>query len=356
MGEWSIGHVTINVGQGVTVNGPLLSGTLTPEWSFLGIELLVYVFAFLCLRDARRMGRAYVATFLATVLFTLIVESLLSANTKIYEYPARAFLIQVINVPLWVPVGWAFILYTVMSTTSLLGVSIHVAALLDAFLALNLDLTLDPVAIHRGWWTWHAMENYPYASDYFGIPVINFMGWFVIVAAFSFFVRIGRRKIPPGSRGVAGDVVPSFVAVVPALVAVMAYQVVGMYMMERPGAQWNGALWSTIVLLVCAAIATRRIRTFRRDATFRKLFVSVPVAFHGYFFVLLFVTRAKPIPPAAGGEWLFVTVAELAIFFPVVAALGLCLYFWPYLDDLEVAGPPLPVDVHPAGEVGETRV
>ncbi|MBM3818227.1 MAG: carotenoid biosynthesis protein [Acidimicrobiia bacterium] len=336
---WSIGHVSIPVGD-VTVMGPLLSGTLTPEWSFLGVELLVYVFAYLCLRDAMQTGRAYVAAFFATILFTLIVESLLSANTKVYEYPAQSFLIQVINVPLWVPVGWAFILYAVMATSTLLGVPIHVAALIDAFLALNLDLTLDPVAIHRGWWTWHAMENYPYATDYFGIPVINFMGWFVIVAAFSFFVRLGRTKVPPGSRGVAGDVVPPLLAVIPALVTVMAYQLIGMYMMERSGVQYNGALWSTIVLLVCAFIATRHIRRFRRDAPFRKLFVTVPLAFHGYFFALLFVTRAKPIPPAVGGEWLFVTVAELAIFFPVVAALGLVLYFWPYIDDLAVPGPP----------------
>ena len=333
MGEWSIGHVTISLGD-VTVSGPLLSGTFIPEWSFLGIELLVCVFAVLCLRDALRMGRAYVATFLATIVFTLIVESLLSANAKVYAYPAQSFLIQVVNVPLWVPVGWAFILYAVMATTTMLGVPLYVAALLDAFLALNLDLTLDPVAIHRGWWTWNAMTNYPHASDYFGIPVINFMGWFVIVAAFSWCVRIGRARVPPGSRGAAGDIVPSFAAIVPALLAVMAYQFVGMYMMEQPGVWWNGALWSTVVLLICAAMATWRIRSFRRDAPFRKLFVAVPIAFHSYFFLLLFVTRAKPIPPAVGGEWLFVTVAELAIFFPVVAALGLCLYYWPYLDDI----------------------
>lgn len=349
---WSLGHVAVG-----PLNTSLLNGTLTPEWSFAGIELLVFVFAWLCLRDALRNGRAYAATFVATILFTLIVESLLSSDPKVYQYDPEKFFIQVLNVPLWVPVGWAFILYAVMGTTTHLGVPIHVAALLDAFLALNLDLTLDPIAIHRGWWTWHAMENFPYATDYFGIPVINFIGWFVIVAAFSFFVRVGRRRVPPGTRGFAGDVVPSFVAIVPALVAVVGYQAIAKWIMGRPGVQWNGAIWSTAVLLVSAAIAGRRVLEFRRDVPFKRLFVAVPIAFHLFMFVLLFVTRAKPIPPAVGGEWLFVTLAELAIFFPVVAALGLCLYFWPYLDDVVTPGPPpSPVDAHAVRQVGKPGI
>jgi hypothetical protein len=366
MGNWSLGHVRIG-----PLDAPLFSGTLRPEWSFAGIEILVVIFAVLCLRDAIRSGRAgegilgvsrpnasQAAAFFATILFTLILESALSSNKEVYTYPNNAFFIQVANVPLWVPIGWAFILYVVIGTTTKLGVPMYVAALLDGFLALNLDLTLDPIAIHRGWWTWNVHLNpqeFPHFADYFGIPVINFMGWFVIIGAFSLFVRLGRAKVPPGTRGIAGDVVPPFLAIVPAFVVVLAYQVLGIRLMKSPSVLLNGGFLASLVWMVCAALVISRARSFRHDAPFKKLFVAAPIAFHAYMFVLLFVTKAKDIAPAIGGEYLFVTLAELTIFFPVVAALGLCLYFWPYMDDLATPGP-LPVNPHAAGEVGKARV
>jgi uncharacterized membrane protein len=339
--DWSIGYVSIPLGD-VTISGPLLSGTLLPEWSFLGIEILVYVFAYLCLKDAMRQGRAYAAAFFATIFFTFVVESLLSADKTVYEYPSQAFLLQVINVPIWVPIGWAFILHVAMGTSTLLGAPIFTAALIDAFLALNLDLTLDPIAIHRGWWTWNVRDNpdlYPYFVDYFGIPLINFMGWFVIVFAFSFFVRLARKRVPPGSKGTAGDIIPPFLATIPALLVVFQYQEIGLWLMQQPNLLLNGGFLSCVVWGICAAIVLWHVRAFRHDAPFKRLFIATPLVFHGYMLVLLFLTRAKDIPPAEGGEWLWVTIAELTIFFPVVAALGLCLYVWPYRDDLEVPGP-----------------
>lgn len=325
---------------------PPITFNPAPEWSALGIELLVYTIAVLCFRDARRAadsaadpyalrGGEWLALMLSAIGLTFVIEMALSHSqvpgpggqtVRLYEYPPETFLLQVFGVPVWVPVGWSFILYATMRTTTLLGLRWYVAPLLDGFLALNLDLTLDPIAIHRAWWDWFPGRPGTGIDEnsYFGIPLVNFMGWFVIVGSFSFFARLlfHRRRRAGATRGLAGDLVTADLAAMAAFVVVMIYQV---------GLQgYLSPITVTLAWMAFGAVVMVHARAFRTDAPLQRLLVSVPIVFHGYSILCAFVTTTQSPPSVRVGPMLDVE-PELAIFMPVAALLGLWLYFWPYL-------------------------
>ncbi|QGG46481.1 carotenoid biosynthesis protein [Heliorestis convoluta] len=56
------------------------------------------------------------------------------------------------------------------------------------FWAVAFDLVLDPVAYAREFWIWHDQ------GIYYGIPLQNFVGWFVIAMVLSYLFPI--RTVP----------------------------------------------------------------------------------------------------------------------------------------------------------------
>ena len=55
-------------------------------------------------------------------------------------------------------------------------VNIWQAPLLAAVVAVAFDLFIDPVAVAAGYWVWLKEANI-----YYGIPLLNFVGWFVLM-------------------------------------------------------------------------------------------------------------------------------------------------------------------------------
>ena len=52
--------------------------------------------------------------------------------------------------------------------------------LLGAFLFMHLDLIIDPVALRGNRWFLGQLYGYPQPGLYFGVPISNFIGWFVV--------------------------------------------------------------------------------------------------------------------------------------------------------------------------------
>lgn len=48
--------------------------------------------------------------------------------------------------------------------------------LMTSVIAVVLDLFLDPVAVEAGYWVWFVK-----GTVYYGIPLLNFVGWFVLM-------------------------------------------------------------------------------------------------------------------------------------------------------------------------------
>lgn len=62
--------------------------------------------------------------------------------------------------------------------------------LLDAYFITAIDLFMDPIAVYSGSWKW--LEGGPY----FGVPIGNFIGWFVVTAIVVSIFRIFEYYFP----------------------------------------------------------------------------------------------------------------------------------------------------------------
>ena len=98
---------------------------------------------------------------------------------------------MVLDVPLGIGVAWGCILYSVMEFSDASSLPYWARPVLDALLALNIDLSLDAVAIRFGFWDWGQGLKF----QYFGVPYANFWGWFWVIFFFSLGYRLlARRK------------------------------------------------------------------------------------------------------------------------------------------------------------------
>ena len=184
-----------------------------------------------------------VREFTAGFFLTACCESV-GVLSGAYVYPGYHF--YLFSIPVVNPASWISLVYIVMtlsnkivlkennSTNVLLKgfysgsmlVSIFVLALVDSSLALVVDLVMDPLATVYNWWIWvdpndvkvnqglvrpYNFDNlthlttpdnpvftffsgffddgYRYPSRLFGIPLINFISWFVFVFVFTFQFR-----------------------------------------------------------------------------------------------------------------------------------------------------------------------
>ncbi len=60
----------------------------------------------------------------------------------------------------------------------------------DAYLLMAIDLILDPLQVHQGSWSW--LEGGPY----FGVPIGNFIGWFMVGLLISLIFRTYEYFFP----------------------------------------------------------------------------------------------------------------------------------------------------------------
>jgi len=98
---------------------------------------------------------------------------------------------QLAGVPLLIPLAWLMMLPPSWAVASLViksrtlspPVPVRLAWALVAALAFTVwDLFLDPQMVAWNFWVWDK------PGAYFGIPLVNYLGWFLVSFAFSFFL------------------------------------------------------------------------------------------------------------------------------------------------------------------------
>ncbi len=183
--------------------------------------------------------------FTAGFFLTACCESI-GVLSGAYVYPGYYF--YLFSIPIVNPASWISLVYIVMEISNRLIIgsahaidkhskiisffkgslvsSLIFLALIDASLALVIDLVMDPLATIYNWWIWvdpteikviegavvaynfdHAThlitpdnpvqdffagfftEGFRYPTRLFGIPLINFISWFVFVFVFTFQFR-----------------------------------------------------------------------------------------------------------------------------------------------------------------------
>jgi len=104
---------------------------------------------------------------------------------------------QILDVPLQVPLGWLMMLPPSWAVADAITDRIKPRWKFPAFVGLSAftmtawDLFLDPMMVTWGMWVW---DN---PGVYFGIPWLNYLGWFVISALITILIRPARVPLAP---------------------------------------------------------------------------------------------------------------------------------------------------------------
>jgi putative membrane protein len=166
-----------------------------------------------------RFGLPDMLVFIIVVgLFSAIMDFISSFVARNYEYPGQS--------PSWVFTyiffGWMgmcgsclFIAEGILAspgedTLSQQGLWWRVPLLTAAF-AMVFDLFIDPLAVAAGYWIW-----FKPGSVYYGIPLLNYVGWFVLMFfAPLAWILIVRKRQWASYRKIAiafGSLLPLFLA------------------------------------------------------------------------------------------------------------------------------------------------
>jgi uncharacterized membrane protein len=151
---------------------------------FIAFELIIYALFFLCLLHAWRSGSAVVWQLIAGVLFGILLE--FGTIQQLHSYSYGRFLIMLGDVPLPIGVAWGCIVYSARLFSEASSLPNWARPVLDGLFALNIDLSMDTIAIRLGFWNWAINTN----SQFFGVPYANFWAWFWVVASFSAGLRL----------------------------------------------------------------------------------------------------------------------------------------------------------------------
>ncbi len=147
---------------------------------FLAFEIATLALTGFCVADALKRGAMQVLKIVSGVAFGLLLEWATIHQLHAYSYGRFAMMLAG-EVPVAIGLGWGVIIYSVSLFTDSVRMPPAFRPVLDALLALNIDLAMDAVAIRLGMWDW----GIPLDSEYFGVRWGNFWAWFWVVFFFS---------------------------------------------------------------------------------------------------------------------------------------------------------------------------
>src|SRR5579859_6807002 len=123
--------------------------------ALLVFELLGYAFLGLCIWHALHQGplrRARLIELGAGVVYGLALE--IATTLQLHSYEYGHFLIMFGPVPLTIAVSWGIILYSAMAFADTFALPAWAAPALVGLLGLNIDLSMDTIAIRLHMWQW----------------------------------------------------------------------------------------------------------------------------------------------------------------------------------------------------------
>jgi uncharacterized membrane protein len=240
-----------------------------PDLYFIIFELILYLLFILCFAHARRHGTASMVRLLSASVFGLLLELGTLWGLNAYHY--GRFIVMVLNVPLCIGLAWGSIIYSVMEFSDATNLPVWARSLLDGLLALNIDLSLDAVAIRLGFWDWGQGLDF----QYLGVPYGNFLAWFGMAASFSLGCRLLAHHKRWYSTWLAGPL-----GLVFGLIVVL---VTSAFMAIILPIEYHGLLTILILVLALLFIISQQPRFIRPPAAF---------SFFVPFLILLYVVGA----------------------------------------------------------------
>jgi uncharacterized membrane protein len=247
------------------------------QFSIIVFESLMAALFIVCILHALRRGKQYIIELAVAAVYGVLLEILTMIQFQSYTY--SDFLIKIFDAPLAIGLGWAVIIYTAMATVDKLGAAQKARPFMVALLALNIDLSMDAIAIREGFWTWG--EN----GMWFGVPLGNFFAWFIVVFGFSYFIYMLRdaRKLQ--------NFYP-LLSMVLSLVVLVVLDSIWVYYLTQPT--------HIFILASMLFFSTSYIHlnkgSLKKDNKFDWEVFSVPFVFHSFFLTLLLVREYRIAP------------------------------------------------------------
>ena len=125
----------------------------------IAVELLVIGMAVILFFDARKQGLRWISILGSGMLFGLGIEwVILHGDSPSYFY-GKQFLLDPGGLPIWIGIGWGSIIYAATWTAYQLKLPAWLAPFAAGYLAVNIDLSFDPVAADREFWTWQFVAH-----------------------------------------------------------------------------------------------------------------------------------------------------------------------------------------------------
>lgn len=215
-----------------------------PDRYFIAYEISLFLQLAVCLPHAWMHGKTNILRLFAGILFGVLLELATIRQLNAYEY--GNFFFMILDVPLGIGVAWGCILYAVMEFSDGSNLPYFVRPLLDALLALNIDLSLDAVAIRFKFWDWGQGLNF----QYFGVPYANFWAWFWVILFFSLGYRLFARR-----KDWVGIWISPFLALVAGLFGVLGTNALIVYVI--PFRYHSLTILSLIAVALLVVIALR---------------------------------------------------------------------------------------------------
>jgi hypothetical protein len=239
-------------------------------------------------------------------LYGVVLEWLTIKQLEAYHY--GQFLVMIDGAPLAIGLGWAVIIYSSMEFSERIELPNSARAILDALLALNIDMALDAVAIRLGMWTW---SNVGPDQQWFGVPWVNFWAWFIVVWSYSGFVRALRDW--RGYRVRGWLYVP--LAVLLSLAFLLATSELYRSLINSLG---NGALGPLILIGGSIVLILGGQPRVLHAGPPEGLIVAIPVIFHA-------------MAAIAGFRYgIYAQVPALAAVGIAMSVIGLAVHLWPW--------------------------
>jgi uncharacterized membrane protein len=168
------------------------------------VILILLVWGLSVYYSYRRFGaKRTLIYFLPTIIITMFIESAGVAGGR-YDYHGYLIYVSIVGgaVPLSIVIAWSANFFILLNMgkhivsrfyEKINYLQIVLISLIAGLFGVLLDFLEDPIAQHNHWWIWK--ESLP-GLRYYGVPLSNFLGWFLLLFFMTFAtIMIERSKI-----------------------------------------------------------------------------------------------------------------------------------------------------------------
>jgi putative membrane protein len=271
--------------------------------NFFLLEISIIILFLIFVYHSIKRGKKYLLELIAAATYGLLLELIGIHILGTYIY--GEFLVKIYGAPISIALGWGVIIYTAMVTTDRLSLKEKTRPFMVALLGLNIDLSMDIIAIREGLWKWS------FYGRFFGVPIGNFFSWFIVIVSFSYFLYRFRRNKKT-------LLFYPFIAILLSLIILILMEYLFL-IIQTQLCPLDLMLFLSIIVISAMYILIGNSKINMNNELDWKIFFG-PAAFHGCFLILLLV-RPYKTP-------LFITISLC------MAIIGILIHLLPSFNTL----------------------